>query len=32
LGGLIGVTDARYRLKKVATEIDAAQADSVTAS
>jgi cytochrome c-type biogenesis protein CcmF len=32
LGGLIGVTDARYRVKKVATEIDGAPADSVTVS
>ena len=29
LGGLIGVTDARYRLKKVATAIDGAASDSV---
>jgi cytochrome c-type biogenesis protein CcmF len=29
LGGLVGVTDARYRLKKVATAIDGAASDSV---
>ena len=32
LGGLIGITDPRYRLKKVATDIDAATAGSVPAS